>query len=296
MTPRSLATLVAIDRLGSFAKAAGARGLTLSAVSMQMKALEEELGQALFDRRVRPPRLTPIGRRIAEEARGLLAAEDRLRRVADTGSALAGDFEIGFVLTASVRVLPGFLARAGSAAPEARFRVGTGLSEDLTARVLSGQLDAAVVTRVGPGDPDLGVTRIATEEIAFAYPPGHAADLAEAMAALPFLQFMPETGIGRLIAERLADDGLRPRRQIVLDGIEATVACVRQGIGFSALPVPDLERYGAGEIAIRPLVPPLTRELALVTRAGGAADARRADLALLMTGEDPAENGEIAPP
>jgi len=288
MQIRALRTLVAIDRLGAFSTAAEDVSLTLSAVSMQMKGLEAALGCALFDRAFRPPRLTPVGRQVAAAAARVLEAEAALLEAAQGGGLLNGEYRIGFVLTASVRVLPGFLARASEAAPKARFRVETGLSEDLIARVGAGALDAAVVTLVDPLPRAYGVVRLAHEEIVFAVPQGRAdAPLATCMAELAFLHFMPETGIGRVIARHLSEAGLVPAHVVELDGIEATVECVRAGVGFTALPQPDLLRYGGGALALRRADPPLGRDLALVTRSDGATGLRRAELAALMAAPGP---------
>lgn len=76
MQTRSLKSLVQISQVGSFAKAAEQLNMTLSALSMQIKSLELELGVNLFDRSVRPPRLTPIGRSILDEAIPLLRSEE----------------------------------------------------------------------------------------------------------------------------------------------------------------------------------------------------------------------------
>ncbi|MGF1445046.1 MAG: LysR family transcriptional regulator [Pikeienuella sp.] len=283
MTPRSLRTLVAISELGTLSRAADQLGLTLSAVSMQMKALEAELGARLFDRTTRPPRLTPIGRRIAEAAREVVAAEQRLFSLA-AERGLAGDWRIGFILTASVRILPNFLLRARETAPDARFAVETGLSEPLAEAVGRGRLDAAIVTRAGPAAESLRLTHLATEELVYALPPGSdGLSLRACCARLPFLQFTPDTGIGRLVARHLAREGLAPARQIVLDGIEAILESVARGIGFTALPRPDVARYAKPGTGLRPMAdPPLTRDVVLATLPGSPADTmadRLADLA-----------------
>ena len=57
----TLYTLIAIADCGSFAEAGNRIGLSLSAVSMQVRALEEELEIAIFDRSRRPPVLTDAG-------------------------------------------------------------------------------------------------------------------------------------------------------------------------------------------------------------------------------------------
>ena len=83
MSIRHLRTLLAIAERGSFAAAARDIHLTKSAVSMQMKALEEELGLALFDRSKRPPVLTEAGRALLPEAKELVGGYERLARRKD---------------------------------------------------------------------------------------------------------------------------------------------------------------------------------------------------------------------
>ncbi|MEO1601762.1 MAG: LysR family transcriptional regulator [Pseudomonadota bacterium] len=285
MTPRVLQTLVAISEIGSFARAAEHLNLTLSAVSMQMKGLEAELGAELFDRATRPPRLTPLGRAAATRARDILAGERSLRDLCRPGSDLAGDYRIGFILTAGVRILPGFLGRARAEAPEARFVIETGLSETLAQRVARGELDAAVITG-GEPEPGLRLTPLAEEELVYALPPGAATWSAETcFERLAFLQFAPGTGIGRLVAGHLAQQGLEPRERVLFDGIEAIMECVATGIGFTALPQPDVERYAGAGVSVLPMRdPPLTRRVVLATLAGSRTDRERDRLALLARG------------
>ncbi len=292
MTPRALRSLVAVAELGSLTRAAEALGLTLSGVSMQMKALESELGAELFDRSTRPPRLTPLGRRAAEAARALVDAERALRDLC-AGGGLAGDWRIGFIQTASVRLLPGFLMRAAEAAPRARFAVETGLSEALAQAVASGRLEAAVVTRADPMPPGLALARLATEELVYALPPGAEAEPTPALfRARTFLQFTPETGIGRLVARHIEAAGLAPRRAIRLDGIEAILDCVARGLGFTALPRPDVERYARPGVTLRPMAEPaLTRDVVLATAAASPAARLAPTLATLLLGPPPAAAG-----
>lgn len=267
MNLRALRTLGLLRETPSFAEVAVTSNQTLSAVSMQMRSLEEELGVALFDRSFRPPRLTPQGRVVAEQAALMAREEERLRALASSGATLAGRYRMGFVLTASVRLLPGFLARCRDAAPGASFEVETGLTEALVEGVLHGRLDAAVVTGTAVPSGLEGRTLL-EEEIVFALPPGMMEP-----GELPFLHFMPGAGIGALIADGLEQSALPPARTISLDGIEAIVECVRLGIGYTALPRPDILRYADG-LELRRFFPdrPLMRSLALVTRTESATD------------------------
>lgn len=274
MTPRALTTLIAIADTGSFARAAETENMTTSAVSMQIKALEVELDAILFDRSFRPPKLTPLGRRVVDEARGIVARYSELKRLCHGPGPLKGSFRIGFVLTSSVRLLPGFLARARGAFPQAEFAVETGLSDDLLARVATGTLDAAIIT----GGEDLPAltreTLLAHEEMVYCLPLATQQwSIADCMDRLTFLHFMPHSGIGRLIARHLAAAKHEPREKILLDTVEAVAECVRAGVGFGILPKPDVLRYARGDIALRSMASrKVTRSLVLVTREGTAAD------------------------
>lgn len=274
MQTRALRTLALISQVGSFATAAGRLNMTLSAVSMQMKMLERDLDANLFDRSFRPPRLTPLGRTVAAKASAMVEQEEEMQAICRPGSDLRGRFRIGFVATASVRLLPRFLLRSREAAPAAAFDIETGLSEHLEQRLLAGRLDAAVVTASADPDPALDYVTLRREELVFAAPAGiRRLDPAALAHTMPFLQFMPGTGIGKLIASHIATRLTEPPRQtIVLDSIEAIVECVKAGVGFTLLPRPDVERYADDRILSSPTGrQPLARELALATQKGSPA-------------------------
>lgn len=263
MQLRSLKTLVTIARAGSFQRAANELNMTLSAISMQMKTLEMALGAELFDRSTRPPQLTPLGRNVELSARDVLAAKARMVDLCAIDGHLTGIYHIGFVPTASVRLAPRMLREARKDYPDARFEMVTGLSDDLIHRVEAGELDAAVVT--GPDNAKDAVV-LATEEIVWALPPTHHdAPLEACFCELPFIQFTPGTGIGALIDDHLARVGRELDEVILVDSVEAVMECVREGIGFTALPAPDVKRYGRGAVSTRSLSdPPLLRSLSLI--------------------------------
>ena len=277
-----LETLLAVHRFGSFTQAARSRNMTLSALSMQMKTLEEDLQAQLFDRSFRPPKLTPLGEKVADEARLVIEAEARLRSHC-SGEALNGRFHLGFVTSLAARALPDFLAAAGEAAPNARFSFETGLSETLCQGVRAGRLDAALVTDIPEATTGLVSDRLFDEEMVLVVPMAqHSLGLEQMAARLPFFHFQAETGIGRLIAQFLAQIALERGQTVSLDNIEAIVACVRRGLGFSLLPLGEVERYGQGAVHRMSCPPrPLFRTIALVTRPDPLSEIWRGALARL---------------
>ncbi len=272
MQTRSLRTLVKVAQVGSFVGAAEQLGMTLSALSMQMKALEAELGVALFDRSVRPSRLTPVGRSVVAEAEGVLGREERLLEICRPGDDLVGSFKLGFVSTAAVRLLPGFLqaARGG----RATFALETGLSAVIQEKVLTGQLDAGVVTNADGLPEGLSARLLRREPFVFAV---HR-DVADDMERQTFFHFMPGTGIGKLIAGAMGS----PRDVVVLDNLEAIMECVCAGLGYTLMPVPDVERYLTDDVVMLPGPEGLQRRLELVVRKGSALARREKALARLF--------------
>ena len=284
MQTRALKSLVGVSQAASFVDASKQLGLTLSTLSMQMKALENELGVALFDRSVRPPRLTPLAEVIVEESRSILAHEARLVGLCQPSDRLVGRFRLGFITSAAVRHLPMFLQRAKAAAPNAVFALETGLSATLQERVLQGKLDAAVVTDVGGLPPQLISKSLQSEPFVFA---ANRNDLDGGLEGLlaqhTFFHFMPDTGIGKLIAQAMADvtrpDGVET---IVLDNLEAIMGCVSAGLGFTLLPKPDVLRYDANDVHIMPGPTGFERKLVLVTHTNGPLSQRFETLAGLF--------------
>jgi len=285
MQTRSLKTLVRVSKVGSFAKTAEQLNMTLSALSMQMKALEAELGVDLFDRSVRPPRLTPVGRAIVEEAIPLLKREESLLEICRPTDVLIGRIRIGFVTTAAVRLLPDFLKNAKQKAPQASFDFETGLSKALQDKVVNGQLDAAIVTDA-EGVPDTLAELVLREEpFVFA---AHESLLEDGLTGLlnrhPFFHFMPDTGIGKLIAgEMLKHERPKGSETIVLDNLEAIMECVSAGLGFTLLPAPDVIRYRSAEVKSIRSPQASARKLVLATVRGGALAGRETSLAALFS-------------
>lgn len=280
----ALETLATIDREKSFSRTAIVRNMTLSAVSMQMKALEDELGAALFDRSFRPPKLTPLGQQVARDAVSMVKTYSMMRARCLPSGELTGVLQVGFVPTAAARVLPEALGRAAKAAPRARLEVTTGLSEDLCEKVRHGQLDAAVVTDIADATFDLHVDRLMREEMVVVAPLVPDAEVVSQLSkTLPFIHFVPSSGIGKLIARYHGQMQLEPKGILTLDSIEAIVRCVENGIGYSLLPRPDVVRYGGDRVRIYPCAPaPLYRDISLATREDALAEIWRPPLLSLL--------------
>ena len=87
MDTRQLAALCAVVERGSFSLAAESMGVTQSAVSQAVKALEKRLGMTLVDRSGRHIDATPDGQLVVVRAQRMLALERELDRLAEIGRA-----------------------------------------------------------------------------------------------------------------------------------------------------------------------------------------------------------------
>ena len=139
-----LRSFAAVADTGSFTAAANLVARTQSAVSMQIKRLEDVLGRRVFERSSRSLELTTDGAMLLDYARRMLELNDEsLRRIARppvTGRARLGVTEY-FV----PNEVPRILARFAAAHPGVQLDVRMGLSRDLRVELDAGRLDAAIV-------------------------------------------------------------------------------------------------------------------------------------------------------
>jgi DNA-binding transcriptional LysR family regulator len=132
---------------GSFARAGEAVGLTQSAVSLQVKALEEEFRVTLFDRSRRVPRFTEAGKILLERSAEVLALYDQIAGALGDENSLTGRLKLGAIQTALSGVLPEALAALYQAHPRIRVHVAAGMSAELAMQIVAGEIDAAVTHR-----------------------------------------------------------------------------------------------------------------------------------------------------
>lgn len=275
-----------VAQVGSFALAADRLGLTLSAVSTQLKKLEQELNVALFDRSFRPPLMTPEGRRVVRHARAILSESQEMRAIGRPEHVLSGSYRIGFIPTAMVRLMPRFLIAAARDHPEASFAVESGLSAELGQRVLQGELDAALLTETPGDDRDVAFHPLFSEDFVLTLPK-HARDWSLKRCAADLIHVRltrPASGVHRLIENRFDALGIECQRTQLLDSVEAAVACVNAGIAFSVLPQPDIGRYATSALVRREPSLGFSRQIGLATRRDSAMRYRVEALAKLMPG------------
>src|SRR3954463_14911699 len=138
--------------MGSFTKAADVVHKTQSAVSMQMKRLEERVGRPVFERDGRASRLSEDGERLLDYARRIVRLNSEC--VASFNEAdLTGRVRLGLPDDYAECYLPEILARFSRSNPRAEITVTCEPTPNLLDRVQNGDLDLAIITHVDPHGP-----------------------------------------------------------------------------------------------------------------------------------------------
>ena len=147
-----LRTFIAIVETGSFTKAAEVVHKTQSAVSMQMKRLEERLGKAIFARDGRASKLTEDGERLLDYAQRIVKLNaEAVNSIAN--AALSGRVRLGVPDDYADRYLPEIMARFSRSHPEVELTVLCEPTTQLAELIDVGDLDLAIVTHYGAHRP-----------------------------------------------------------------------------------------------------------------------------------------------
>ena len=149
-----LRTFIAISETGSFTRAAEAVFKTQSAVSMQMRRLEERIGKPIFERDGRASRLTEEGERLLGFARRMIRLNDETVAAFDDAE-LSGAVRLGTPDDYADRFLPEVLARFARSNPRVEVSVVCDQSSELIRQARAGDIDLGIVTHCGESNVEV---------------------------------------------------------------------------------------------------------------------------------------------
>ena len=223
MTLVQLRHLISLAQTGSFSKSALAVFLTQPALSRSIRALEAELGQALFDRIGRHSEVTPFGREVVERARQLvLAADDLLESGQQLASGMAGSLRLGLGSGPGALLMTPLLMRMAQQHPQLHLEISRGRTELLERSLRERAIDALVVdARSLTPAPDLRATETYEMRGSFLCRRGH--PLARKRAGVNFDQLRAypiastplSDEVARVLVERYGPDA-HPARCVTL--------------------------------------------------------------------------------
>ena len=239
MEIRNITTFVRIAELQNFSKAAQQLGYSQSAVTVQIKQLEEELHIQLFERIGKHVRLTQAGRRLLPCALDILNAARRAENIARDPEDVTGELRIGTAESILISVLPPIIMEFSQLCPHVQVSTHTASVSNLFDMVRQNDIDILYFLDQKANFP---------EWVKIAEHPEHAVFVASARSPLagqkniplerllqePFL--LTEKGISYRYAmeQVLAADGieLHPFLETGNTGVITTMLCQNRGVSF----------------------------------------------------------------
>jgi len=226
-----LRTFVTGFELGSFARAAERLGRSQSAVSTQLRKLEDQVGQPLVQKAGRGLALTAAGESMLGYAKRLLdlndEAVDRLR-----GTELEGWARLGLAQDFAEGWLPAVLKRFARAYPRVRIEVQVGLGAHLTEATLKGDLDIALVWGDGGDAPH--ARRVAALPIHWIGQPDWPGLASLGREPVPFAAFAPPCTFRSAAVAALDGGGLPWRLVFTSPSLSGLWAAAEGGLGITA--------------------------------------------------------------
>ncbi len=274
MEIRNLRSFLAVAETSHFTQAARKIHLSQSALSHQIKELEQEIGVPLFDRSGRKVRLTAAGVILREHAlRAIRTLDDAIPAIAEVESLSRGQVSVGVIQVLDNLLVPKVIAHFTEAHAGIGIRVERLWQRDIESAVKSGDLDLGICL-----DPPKaqGVTLEILAETPFAIIVADHHPLAARqsfgladLGKVPLILF-PRKGswLRQLTDETLATARVEPTCSIEMDSVEAMLATVEQGLGVAFLPIAVLGRGKAGLKALPIEGPPIRARVGLLWRSG----------------------------
>ena len=283
MDTKQLAAFCAVVERHSFSQAADQLGVTQPAVSLQIRSLEQRLGQQLLDRSGRRVEPTEAGLRLYRGAQRLLALEQQvLTELGEEAEGeLKGRLEIGASTGPGGSVLPVLLGEFQQLHPEVHIVLMVSDTHTVVDQVARRELELGVVGATGR-QRGLSFEPFYRDEVVLAVPAGHRRAgkslTLEELKTEPLVLMQDGAGIRQMIDDELRELGVRLRDlnvKLELGLQESARAAVLGGFGATFISRIAIEGdLDAGSLAIarvEGLEP--TRDVQLV-RASGRAETR----------------------
>lgn len=274
---RQLEIFIAVVDAGSLTAAAARCHLSQPAVTQQIHALEEDVGEPLLIRRPRGVEPTAAGAGFAEHARRLLAERDRVRDAfSDRGRLRAGRVCFGIIPTIAPYLLPEWLGPFRERYPGIRIEISESRTGGLVSELVEGRIDFAILSDVPEAERRKGSLRyreLFREPLLLAAPEKHplatrkqAPEPGEVTAAelihLKGGHCLAERTL-RLCRIRQPDPGLQ------CEQLGTALAMVAAGLGVTVVPQLATRSRRMDGIVVRPFAGPgLHRVIALLKRRG----------------------------
>lgn len=257
---KQLDYFVHIADLGSFTRAASVLRVAQPALSRQVRALEVELRQPLFDRNGRGVTLTPAGQRLLAHGRGILAQVERAKQdLEDQRGAASGLLSIGLPPSISRTLTAPLVETFRERFPRATLSVVEGLSTYTLEWLAQGRIDCAVVYNATPSAA-VELQPVLQERLHLVSARGTAAarigrpvTLAQVAERDLVIPSRPHA-IRMQLETAMAQAGCKPRVALEVESVPAMLDLVRRHQLHAVLSLQAVRGHAdAGELLARPV-------------------------------------------
>ena len=230
-----------VAKLLSFTEAAHKLYLTQPAISLQVKALEEELGEKLFERVGRKVKLTHAGELLLRRAEEIVGKMDEIRSVMGELQTLdRGRFVLGTSDTTSLYFIPDLIKEFRRAHPNIEIHMVNRISQEVVRRVVDCEVDLGIVS-LPVVEPRLQVVPLIRHPLVCIVSSEH--PLAGRkhvrpgdLAGEPMVALERDSTTRRKIDAYLGTNGIEPMTVIELGSFEIIKKFVAIGLGISIIP------------------------------------------------------------
>ena len=276
---RSLEIFAMTAQTGSMSGAARVLSLSQSAVSQQIKHLEQSIGATLFDRTLRPMKLTPAGNALNLRASELVAsAQEALGVARKIAGAPLPSLRLAVLSSLATLLVPALVFGLREQLKIERLSVSTGLAPVHHQALLNRDTDIIISSSALSEVDQLESFALLEEPLIAVVPTGSVTtvprDLGELHALmndrshLPFVRYSSHSPAGRLIETYLRRRGVVPTNTLEFDRSDLLMATVAAGRGWAiSLPTHLLDgAQFAANLTVLPLENASTRTTHLVAR------------------------------
>lgn len=260
-----------VARQQSFSKAAAAMGLTQSAVSQRVLALEKELNVQLFDRSVRPLALTPEGEVFLKESRMLVDRYDKLvHQVTQMQHGLSGHVMIETIYSVGIDLINRVKLSFEKIHPQVTVSIQYTRPDEIHDAIKHGRCDLGIVSYPRHWR-DVGIVHLRDEPMAVICRPDH--ELAgkkqihaSELAPWPLVAFESNLPVGRNVKRYLRQHGVTPRLVGEFDNIDTMRHALAEVTdSYAILPQCTAQKQiGRGSLVAVSLTPSLVRPLGVI--------------------------------
>lgn len=263
---RYFKTFLTAAESGSFSAAGARLGLTQSAVSTQIRRLEEDLGCSLFDRSGKSVSLSEEGRQMLVDATRIVQIYEAMKGARSQRD--MAPLDLGAVSTVQASLLPRAMQLFRVAHPDTHVNIIPGMSTQLLTQVDARELDVAVLVKPRLGiPPELKWIPLIQERYVAVAPKGSPTDLATLLQTVPFIRYNRHSTGGQLVDRYLRRHRYWVREGMELDEPAVILQMVSDGLGCAIIPsalVPLRQTPNIDEVPMPGV--PLYREIGVLVR------------------------------